>query len=184
MPARGPSPTLVAAALGSAGMLLVGWTGLLVPSLIRSIEPAFAQTDAGIGVFFFVNSIAYVGGSMAGGLLTERLGRRIVLPVAIGLIAVGVTGLGTVPTWTLFLAFAIPFGFGAGAIDGGTNGLVLDLYPQSRGRALNLLHLFFSLGALASPLVIGRVVEAGAAWQSVLIGTALAAIPIAGLLAV
>src|SRR4051812_7587965 len=38
-----------AAVLGCAGLVLVGWAGQLVPSLIRSIEPAFAQTDAGIG---------------------------------------------------------------------------------------------------------------------------------------
>jgi fucose permease len=92
--------------------------------------------------------------------------------------------MATVPTWGLFLAVAIPFGFGSGAIDGGMNGLVLDLYPESRGRALNLLHLFFSLGALASPLVVGRLVEAGAAWQMIILGTSLAAIPIAVLLAV
>jgi fucose permease len=165
-------------------MLLVGWTGLLVPSLIRSIEPAFGQTDAGIGVFFFVNAVAYVGGSMAGGLLTERAGRRVVLPLAVTLIALGLVGMATVPTWGLFLGLGIPFGFGSGAIDGGMNGLVLDIYPDGRGRALNLLHLFFSLGALASPLVVGRLVEAGAGWQAILIGTALVAIPIAILLAV
>lgn len=184
MPVPFPSRTAIAAALGCAGLLLVGWTGLLVPSLIRSIEPAFDQTDAGIGVFFFVNSVAYVGGSMVGGLLTERVGRRVVLPLAVLLIALGLAGMATVPTWGLFLALAIPFGFGSGAIDGGMNGLVLDLYPESRGRALNLLHLFFSLGALASPLVVGRLVEAGTAWQSVVLGTALAAVPIAVLFAV
>ena len=54
MPIPFPSRTVIAAALGCAGLLLVGWTGLLVPSLVRSIEPAFGQTDAGIGVFFFV----------------------------------------------------------------------------------------------------------------------------------
>jgi fucose permease len=179
MPIPFPSRTMLAASLGCAGLLLVGWTGLLVPSLVRSIEPAFGQTDAGIGVFFFVNAVAYVGGSMVGGLLTERVGRRRVLPLAVALIALGLAGMATVPTWALFLALAIPFGFGSGAIDGGMNGLVLDLYPESRGRALNLLHLFFSLGALASPLVVGRLVEAGAAWQSILLATAMAAIPIA-----
>ncbi len=184
MPIPLPWRTAIAAALGCAGLLLVGWTGLLVPSLIRSIEPAFDQTDAGIGVFFFVNAVAYVGGSMAGGLLTERIGRRVVLPLGVLLIALGLAGMATVPTWGLFLALGIPFGFGSGAIDGGMNGLVLDLYPDSRGRALNLLHLFFSLGALASPLVVGRLVDAGAGWQTVIIGTAVAAIPIAVLLAV
>src|SRR6478609_8406033 len=165
-------------------MLLVGWTGLLVPSLIRSIEPAFEQTDAGIGVFFFVNAVAYVGGSMTGGLLTERVGRRVVLPLAVSLIALGLVGMATVPTWGLFLVLAIPFGLGSGAIDGGMNGLVLDLYPEGRGRALNLLHLFFSLGALASPLFVGRVVDAGVAWQAVILGSAIAAVPLAILFAV
>jgi len=183
MPSLRANRVVIAAALACAGMLLVGWTGLLVPSLIRSIEPAFDQTDAGIGIFFFVNSVAYVGGSMAGGLLTERVGRRLVLPVAVALIALGLAGMATVPSWGLFLALAIPFGLGAGAIDGGMNGLVLDLYPDGRGRALNLLHLFFSLGALASPLVVGRLLEAGTAWQSIIIATALVAIPIAILFA-
>ncbi len=121
---------------------------------------------------------------MGGGLLTERLGRRVVLPLGVGLITVGLVGLANVPTWTAFLVMAIPFGLGSGAVDGGMNGLTLDLYPASRGRALNLVHLFFSLGALGSPLVVGRLVEAGTAWQTVVAGTALATIPLAVLLAV
>ena len=60
------------------------------------------------------------------------------------------------------------------------NGLFLDLYPDSRGRALNLLHLFFSLGALASPLVVGRFVEAGVAWQAIILGTAVGRAPARG----
>jgi len=184
MPVAPPRRIAFAAVLACAALVLVGWAGLLVPSLIRSIELDFGQTDAGIGVFFFVNSLAYVGGSLGGGYLTERFGRRPVLSLAVVLIVVGLTGLATVPTWELFLAAAIPFGLGGGAIDGGTNGLILDLYPTSRGRALNLLHLFFSLGALASPLVVGRLVEAGVPWQGVVLGTAVAALPLAILLAV
>jgi fucose permease len=78
---------------------------------------------------------------------------------------------------------AVPMGIGGGALDGGSNGLFLDLYPASRGRALNLLHLCFGLGALASPLVAGRLIEAGVAWQSLFVGTALATLPVALLLA-
>jgi fucose permease len=173
---QGPA---LAGLLSCAGLLLVGWTSLLVPSLIRSIEHDFGQTDAAIGVFFFVYSVASVSGSMGGGLLTERLGRRVVLPIAIGLITLGLLGLANAPTWAAFLVLTIPFGLGSGVIDGGMNGLTLDLYPASRGRALNVLHLFFSLGALASPLLVGRLVEAGTAWRSVVAGTALATIPLA-----
>jgi fucose permease len=168
-----------AALLAGAALAYLGWAGLLVPSLIRSIEPAFGQTDAGVGVFFFVNAIASVGGSIGGGLLTERIGRRTVLTVGVGLIAVGLTMLATAPTWTVFLAAAVPLGLGFGTIDGGMNGLVLDMYTEGRGRALNLLHLALSLGALASPLFVGRLVDAGMGWQIVILGSALAAVPLA-----
>src|SRR6478735_5346434 len=183
MAIRPPSRSALGAILGCASLLLVGWTGLLVPSLIRSIENDFGATDAAIGIFFLVNAIAYAGGSVAGGLLIERFGRRVILPLAIGLIVVGLVGMASVPTLTAFVAFGIPRGLGGGAIDGGVNGLVLDLYPTSRGRALNLLHLFFSLGALASPLTVGRLLEAGVGWQAIILGTAVVTVPLTILLA-
>ena len=176
-----PSP---AAILGCLAFLLIGWCGLLVPSLVRSIEHDFGQTDAGIGVFFFLNAVAYVTGSLGGGAVTERIGRRRVLATAAVLVSASLAALGTVGTWPLFLLAAVPFGLGCGAIDGGGNALILDMFPDARGRALNLLHLFFSLGALSSPFVVGRLVDAGVAWQAVMLGTGLVAIPLAILLAV
>jgi fucose permease len=163
--------------------LLIGWVGLLVPALIRSIELDFDQTDAGLGLFYFLNAVAYATGSLGGGIVTERLGRRTVLVLAALLLLAGLAMLGTIPIWAVFLLAAVPAGLGAGAIDGGANGLILDLFPSSRGRALNTLHLFFSVGALSSPLVVGRLVEMGVAWQAIVLGTAVVAVPVAVLLA-
>ena len=108
----------------------------------------------------------------------------VVLPSAVALIAIGLLGMAVVPAWAAFLAFGIPFGLGSGGMDGGANGLILDLYPTGRGRSLNILHLFFGLGALASPLIVGRLIEAGAPWQAVIGGTAVAAIGMVVLLLV
>jgi fucose permease len=169
--------------LGCLCFLLIGWTGLLVPSLIRSIEHDFNQTDAGLGIFYLVNAIAYATGSLGGGMVTERLGRRTVLTLAAALLVLGLVVVGSVPTWAVVLLAAVPAGLGAGAIDGGANGLILDLFPTARGRALNTLHLFFSVGAFSSPLIVGRLVEAGIAWQAIVLGTAAVAVPVAVLLA-
>src|SRR5439155_8545142 len=57
--------------------------------------------------------------------------------------------------------------------------LVLDVVDDGRGRALNLLHLFFSIGAFVSPLVVGRVVSAGVEWQIVILASTAAAVPLA-----
>ncbi|MEA2546768.1 MAG: hypothetical protein QOI09_2041 [Chloroflexota bacterium] len=173
-----------AAIIGCLGFLLIGWSSLLVPSLIRSIEHDFGQTDAGVGLFYFLNAGAYVTGSLGGGVVTERIGRRRVLAIAVLLAAIGLGAIATVGSWPLFLLAAVPLGLGSGAIDGGGNALILDMFASARGRALNLLHLFFSLGALGSPFVVGRLVESGVAWQAVVLGTALAAVPLAVLFAV
>ena len=131
-----------------------------------------------MGLFYFLNAAAYASGSLGGGIVTERLGRRRILVLAAILLGLGLTALGTGPTWAFVLVAAVPAGFGAGAIDGGINGLILDLFPATRGRALNTLHLFYSVGALSSPLIVGRLVEAGVAWQTLVLGTAAMTIPI------
>jgi fucose permease len=173
-----------AGVLGAIAFLLIGWSGLLVPSLIRSVKEAFGQSDAGIGIFYFLFSLAWAGGAFGGGFVTERLGRRTVLTLGAALIAVGMVGLGLAPSWPIFLAAALPCGLGAGALDGGGNGLILDLYTSGRGQALNLLHLFFSIGALAAPVTIGLLVENGLDWRWILAATGLAAIPVSALFAI
>jgi MFS transporter, FHS family, glucose/mannose:H+ symporter len=175
---------VAAGVLGCAAFVLIGWSGLLVASLIRSVKETFDQTDAGIGVFYFLYAAAYAVGSLGGGAATERLGRRNVLSVVAGVHAAGLVALGLAPAWGVFLFAALPAGLGAGALDGGVNGLFLDRFRSGRGRALNLLHLFFSIGALTAPLAVGSLVEGGVGWQAIVVGTGLGAIPIAVLFAI
>lgn len=168
MTARG---RLAAGIVGCLTLLAIGWTGLLVPSLIRSIKETFDQTDAGIGVIYLAYALAYATASFGGGALTERLGRRLVLGGAVLVHGAGIAGLGLAPTWTVFVVAALVAGAGAGCLDGGANGLVLDVYREGRGRAMNLLHVSFAVGALAAPVTMGALVESGVPWQTVAIGT-------------
>lgn len=168
-----------AAVLGCLGFILIGWSGLLIPSLIRSVELGFHKTDGDIGLFYFVYAVCYATGSFGGGLLTERLGRRTVLGLALGIHALGFAALAIAPVWPLFLLAAIPAGLGGGEMDGGVNGLFLDLFTTNRGRGLSALHLFYGVGALLSPFFVGRLVEAGVAWQAIVLGTAIAMLPVA-----
>lgn len=162
-----------------AGFLLLGWSGVLVPSLVRQVETRFGVDDAALGLFYLATSLAYAAASFSGGLLTERFGRRAVLGTAAILVALGFLVQGGAPSWAWFLVGGPLLGLGSGAIDGGMNSLVLDVVDAGRGRALNLLHLFFSIGAFVSPLVVGRLVSSGIEWQVVLLASAVAAVPLA-----
>jgi fucose permease len=165
--------------LAWVAFVLIGWTAVLVPSLLRQVEATFAVDDAAVGIWYFVNAAVYAAASFGGGLLTERVGRRVVLSGGAVALAAGLALAAGAPGWNAFLIAAIPMGIGAGAIDGGTNALVLAVVDEGRGRALNLLHLFFAIGALTAPAVVGQLVDRGVPWEPILQLTALAAAAVA-----
>jgi fucose permease len=169
----------ILALLSFGGFILLGWNAVLLPSLIGSAERAFRQTDAGFGLFYFLSALLYAGGSFGGGFLVERLGRRGVLIAAAALMALGLTGEALTSVWPLFLLAALFVNGGAGAIDGGLNGLFLDLYQEARGGALNRLHLFFGVGALVAPALVGQLVTFGVNWRALLLATGAGALALA-----
>jgi fucose permease len=177
-------PSRLLTLCGYGGFVLIGWNAVLLPSLIRSIEHQFKQSDAAFGLLYFTASLVYACGAFSGGFLTERLGRRAVLGAGVLALGAGLGGEGIAPTWVALVAALVPASWGGGVIDGGVNALFLDLYRDARGGALNLLHVFFSLGALVSPFVVGQLITAGIPWRMIFFGTGVWALPLAALLAV
>jgi fucose permease len=160
--------------LGYYSFVMIGWQSLLLPSLIRSMEHDFHQTDAGFAVLYFIANVVYAAAAFGGGFLTERFGRRSVLVSALVLCAIGAEFQAGAMSWFWFVLAAAPGAWGGGVIDGGINALFLDLYRDARGGALNFLHLFFGLGALIGPVCIGLIVTAGVSWRIIAIGTGIA----------
>jgi MFS family permease len=133
-----------------ASFLLIGWTGLFVPSLLRVLQVDFEQTDASFGLVYLVIALLFAAGALSSGLIAQRVGRRVVLPAAALLVAGGMTLEGLAPTWPVFLigaASAEP----AAARSTLSSSVIWISRPRVAG-GLNLLHLFYSVGALAAPL--------------------------------
>ncbi len=177
---RPPARALVIT--GFAAFFLLGWTVLLVPSLIRDVQGTFGQTDTGMGLAYFLNGLLYVAGTASAGVFAGRVRRPLLLAAGPALIAGGLGGVVVAGSWPVFLVGYTVMGLGAGLIDAGVNALFMDLFT-GRAAMLNRLHLFFALGALAAPLAVGLTVGMGASWQVVVALTAVVAVPVALLLA-
>jgi OFA family oxalate/formate antiporter-like MFS transporter len=171
-------------ALACAGFLFLGWSSLAIPSLVRQVEPAFGQDDAGLGAYYFLSALTYVLGSLAGGAVSGRVGLRTVLVGGLLLAGGGLLVQGVVASWAVFLGFGVLRGAGSGVLDGSLSAMVLDLFPDQRGRALNIAHLFFALGAFVAPLAFGLLVDGGVPWPLLLTATGVAPLLIAVPLAV
>jgi fucose permease len=167
----GHQRALVAGVVGAIAFGLIGWRGLLVPALLLSVKEAFGRTDAELGAYFLVSSVAYGAGALAGGLLLRRLGSRATVGLAGLAISIGLLAQGSAGSWIVFLVAGASAGLGAGLGEMSINALFLDLFPRSRDRALNLLHLSFSVAALAVPVVAAQLVAGGVPWQAVIAGS-------------
>ncbi len=141
-------------------------------SSARSSRPSTRPTPGSACTSSSTRS-AYVGGSWVAGSSPSGSVAEWCCPRRVLLIALGLAGQAGAPTWAVFLARDDPVRRSASARStADPTACSSTSIRRSRGRALNLLHLFFSIGALASPLFVGRLLEAGVAWQAIILGTA------------
>ncbi|MEO6570637.1 MAG: MFS transporter, partial [Ilumatobacteraceae bacterium] len=127
--------------------------GLLGPAL-SELRDRVGTDIGGIGILFVAQWLGYVVGSVAGGRWYDRRPGHRVFAVALALMASGLVLLPFVSSLSgLFAAFVL-IGFGAATADVGGNTLLMWQLGAAGGRAVNLLHLCFGIGALSAPLLV------------------------------
>ncbi len=138
-----------------AGMLLFGVTLITLGSVATELQAKFALDAIAGGTLFSILPIGILAGSFIFGPVIDRFGYKLLLIAAlIGMFA-GFQGIAFSAALGMLKLSVLVFGIGAGIINGATNALVADISDESRGANLSLLGVFFGLGALGMPLVLG-----------------------------
>jgi MFS transporter, FHS family, Na+ dependent glucose transporter 1 len=139
------------AAFGGLGMASAA-LGPSLPGLAQHTRSGMAE----ISILFVARSSGYLGGSLLGGRLFDRIAGHPVMGAALGLMA---ATLGVAPLltgrWPLFTVILI-LGLAEGAVDVGGNTLLVWSHRDRVGPLMNALHFFFGLGAFLSPLIVAR----------------------------
>lgn len=137
-----------------------GGFGVLIPSI-----RAFYHLDAATFSWIFLMSVlGYLMTSFNNGLLTEKLGQRRFLLLALGLLMLGAGLISLRLPFVFYLGFALLLGAGAGMIDAGLNTYIASL-PEN-ARLLNYLHAFYGIGALLGPLAASTLLTWQLGWQA------------------
>lgn len=149
-------------ATADAGMFIFGVVLLLMGAWLPSLPVSTAQAG-------YLGSLPLVGilaATIIGGPWLDRAGARPVLAIGFALVAATLAIMPSVAAAHAagagLLIAAFVYGLGGGLLNTATNALVADLAAlaptggghEARGRALNLLGFFFSLGAICSPLLM------------------------------
>ena len=155
----------------SAGFLMAA-IGPVLPALS-------ARTGASLSVMGRLMSAIFLGSLAAqivSGWASDRFGRRVVLAVGLALLA----GTGLVIAFAtalpLTLGAGIVYGIGYGAFSLSGNVMTSELVPARRASAVNLVNMFFGVGAVVGPLVVSVLLRrTGAALPALWMGAGLLA---------
>ncbi len=142
------------------GILVFGIAMTALGSLLPSLMQRFGLAPAAAAGLFPLLTLGLLGGSIVFGPIVDRYGYKLLLAVGIALILAGIEGLAAAASVPVVGAALVLIGVGGGAVNGATSALVADISPEGeRGAALSLMGVFFGLGALGMPFVLGLLLR-------------------------
>jgi MFS family permease len=129
---------------------------MLFPFFTLYMTRKFGLSMTQVGVFFFLFAISSVVGSMIGGALTDRLGRKWMLLFGLTMSALSAVLMGITNQIEIFLLVVIVVGMLADAGGPAQQALVADLLPEDkRAEGFGILRVVFNLAVVIGPLVGG-----------------------------
>jgi MFS family permease len=148
----------------------VQWVGVLVNRLGTFVEPFLAlylttargMSIAQTGLILAINGAGHLIGPILGGLLADRLSRRVALASSMVVSAVALAGLGLASTPIAITVAAFVAGLTADLYRPASGALVADLIPLAqRSRAYGLLFWAINLGFAVAAVAGGWLAGAG-----------------------
>ena len=139
------------------GMLTFGIVLTILGAVLPSVIERFSIDKAEAGSLFLQMTFAILAASLVFGPLVDRYGYKGMLLGAIALIAAGLEGIAFAGSIGVLRVAIVFIGFGGGIVNGGTNALVADISSEAKGANLNLLGVFFGIGAVGVPFVLATL---------------------------
>ena len=137
------------------GMLLFGIGLITLGSVATGLKEKFNLDDISSGTLFSILPLGILAGSLVFGPLCDKYGYKIFLVLSSLCMFAGFQGIAHASSLQLLKICIFIFGIGGGAINGAANAAVSDVSFEDKRSNLSLLGVFFAIGALGMPFVLG-----------------------------
>ncbi len=147
---------------GFYGIFLFGISIITLGSTLPQLTLQYGLTELNKGTLASVLPAGILIGSLVFGPVVDRYSYRYLLAVSVLLMAAGFELIAFAGAfYQLGIAFFF-IGFGGGMINGATSSMVSDFSDdagENKGANLSLLGVFFGLGSLGMPVLLGSLEE-------------------------
>lgn len=155
LPSSSPLPRRPLTLFAYSSLFTYAITVTLLGPVLSPLQQALGLSSTQIGELLSLFALFFTLSVYAAGSISPRLGFRTIFSLGLGCLSLGLLLiLSARSPLSLGLALSI-LGVSGGTIEAATNTLIGSLYPQTSVKDLNLLHIYFGLGALVGPLLSG-----------------------------
>lgn len=137
------------------GMLLFGVVLISLGSILPGLTEEFRLDDIAAGSLAALLPAGILSGSVVFGPIADRYGYRALLVTCTLVVSLGLEGIAFAGSLAQLRIALFVLGCGGGVLNGATNALVADISTDGRGAGLSLLGVFFGVGALGMPALLG-----------------------------
>ena len=134
------------------------------PSL-ESISDEFGITYGQVSLVITTISVGFLTGSLAGGAISDRSGRKVMLVLSAAGSSVALVWMAASPSFGSLLAASFLAGGALGPGAAVSTALVADAARERSTRALNLVNTAFALGAILAPSLVAVCLAVFANWR-------------------
>src|SRR5208337_4511559 len=148
-----------------ATFTLFGTSMTIVGAALPKILGDFRWSYASAGAVIAASAAAYFLSSLAAGKALNAIGSKAMVLSGLGSCVLGLAFFASTPSFMANLLLNLLIGAGQGFIEPAVNWSALRMDDEGgSGRAMNLMHGAFAIGAVAGPLVLGLIMATGLSW--------------------
>lgn len=140
-------------------MLLFGVALITLGSIATDLKVKLGMSEIETGTLFSILPLGILTGSLIFGPVADRYGYKLLLVITCIFLAVGFEGVAFSSSTMLLKLSIFLIGLSGGVLNGATIALVSDISDSNRTANISLLGVFFGIGALGIPLLLGSAGE-------------------------
>jgi len=155
--------------LNYAAMAQHGIVLLLVGTIVPNIMTTFDIGESVAGALMGVGSLGFIVGLLLTSAVVDRAGVRVALILGLTAELILLVVFGTAPVFFVVLAANFTMNLGFSFVETAVNVMpTLTMSERSAHSEMNMVHLFFSVGAFVGPFLIGIYLETTGEWQPIM----------------
>jgi fucose permease len=138
-------------------IFIYGMIAAMLGTILPDLSDRFHLSPSQNGTIAFAQALGLILASLAVGPLLDDEGKKVGLVLGLAFISIVLFALPRSSGFKSIAFLLFLLGVGGGIVVTGANSLVSDVSESHRATALNLVNLFFGLGAFATPFIAANL---------------------------